>query len=127
MKGLTFACLSMIAVTVQSAFAQESANPQTPSAAQPAESGVHVAPIGPSSEPLVSMAFDETPLSDVIKAFRDATGANIISSGTNLQGSVSVRLDNVPWRQGLTSILEPQGLQLVEQPVNSGIFIVSAT
>jgi len=126
MKGLTFACLSMIAVTVQSAFAQESANPQTPSAAQPAESGVHVAPIGPSSEPLVSMAFDETPLSDVIKAFRDATGANIISSGTNLQGSVSVRLDNVPWRQGLTSILEPQGLQLVEQPVNSGIFIVSA-
>jgi hypothetical protein len=37
MKGLTFACLSMIAVTVQSAFAQESANPQTPSAAQPAD------------------------------------------------------------------------------------------
>jgi type II secretory pathway component HofQ len=35
-------------------------------------------------EAMVSMTFDETPLADVIKAFRDATGANIISSGTNL-------------------------------------------
>jgi len=78
-----------------------------------------------AGDPLVSMTFDETPVSDVIKAFRDATGANIISSGTNLQGNVSVRLDNVPWRKGLASILEPQGLQLVEQPIGSGIYVVN--
>ena len=76
-------------------------------------------------EAVVSMTFDEAPLSDVIKAFRDATGANIISSGTNLQQTVSVRLDKVPWQKGLTSILEPQGLQLVEKPVGSGIYLVS--
>lgn len=76
------------------------------------------------NEAVVSMTFDETPLSDVIKAFRDATGANIISSGTNLQQTVSVRLDNVPWQQGLTSILEPQGMQLTEKPAGSGIYLV---
>lgn len=75
-------------------------------------------------EAVVSMTFDEAPLSDVIKAFRDATGANIISSGTNLQQTVSVRLDNVPWQKGLTSILEPQGMQLVEKPAGSGIYLV---
>jgi type II secretory pathway component GspD/PulD (secretin) len=78
------------------------------------------------NETLVSIAFDETPLVDVIKAFRDATGANIISMGTNLQGTVSVRLDNVPWRKGLSSILNPQGLELLESPPGSGIFVVSA-
>ncbi len=76
------------------------------------------------NEAVVSMTFDETSLSEVIKTFRDATGANIISSGTNLQQSVSVRLDNVPWQQGLTSILEPHGLQLVEKPAGSGIYLI---
>ncbi|MFO7937622.1 MAG: secretin N-terminal domain-containing protein [Kiritimatiellia bacterium] len=75
--------------------------------------------------PVVSMTFDEAPLSDVIKAFRNATGANIISSGTNLQQSVSVRLDNVPWQKGLSSILEPQGMQLVEKPAGSGIYLIN--
>ena len=75
-------------------------------------------------EAVVSMTFDETPLADVIKAFRDATGANIISSGTNLQQTVSVRLDNVPWQKGLTSILEPQGMLLTEKPAGSGIYLV---
>ncbi len=80
-----------------------------------------------SDETIVSMTFDETPLSDVVKAFRDATGANIISSGTNLQTiAVSIRLDNVPWRKGLTSILDPQGYQLIEQPAGSGIYVVTA-
>ena len=79
------------------------------------------------TEPLVSMSFDETPIADVVKAFRDATGANIISGGdSNLQARISVRLDNVPWRKGLTSILEPQGLQLAEEPAGSGIYIVRA-
>jgi type II secretory pathway component GspD/PulD (secretin) len=78
-----------------------------------------------STEAVVSMVFDETPIIDVIKAFRDATGSNIIAGGTNLQGTVSVRLDNVPWRKGLSSILDQQGLQLVEQPAGSDIFVVA--
>lgn len=94
--------------------------------AKPAEPALRIVNTENTAEPVVSMVFDETPLSDVIKAFRDATGANIISGGSNLQTTVSIRLDNVPWRKGLSSILDPQGLQLLEQPAGSGIFVVTA-
>lgn len=99
------------------------APPAEPQAPQPIVRVVDAPADG--TEAVVSMSFDETPLTDVIKAFRDATGANIISSGTNLQETVSVRLDNVPWKKGLSSILDQRGLQLIEQPPNSGIYIVS--
>ncbi|MEI7902498.1 MAG: hypothetical protein WCK89_19790, partial [bacterium] len=139
-RALAFvlAPLAVLLVTPMRAFAQE-APPMKPAVAsdapQPATSAetpsapspvVHVVDSVNSNETVVSMVFDETPLSDVIKAFRDATGANIISGGTNLQGNVSVRLDNVPWRKGLASILDQQGLQLLEQPTGSGIYVVSA-
>jgi len=125
MKGLNLVCLALIALALRAAIAQEPAAAQTPAASKPESQSLRVT-ASSDAEPLVSMSFDETPLTDVIKAFRDATGANIISGGTNLQGTVSVRLDNVPWRKGLTSILDPQGLQLVEEPVGSAIFIVKA-
>jgi type IV pilus assembly protein PilQ len=143
MRNLSFiyslATVVLLATTPMRTFAQEAApaipadvsaaptpTPAEPAAAQTAPSpAVRVVDAANSNEAVVSMVFDETPISDVIKAFRDATGANIISSGTNLQGNVSVRLDNVPWRKGLSSILDPQGLQLVEQPTGSGIFVVS--
>lgn len=120
----TWASLSLTAVAQGPV---TSAPPATAEAPKPTNASVRLVENSttPSGEALVSMTFDETPIADVIKAFRDATGANIISSGTNLQGSVSVRLDNVPWRKGLMSILEPQGLQLVEQPIGSGIYVVS--
>lgn len=125
MKGLNLVCLALIALALRTASAQEPAAAQAPAASKPESQSLRVT-ASSDAEPLVSMSFDETPLTDVIKAFRDATGANIISGGTNLQGTVSVRLDNVPWRKGLTSILDPQGLQLAEEPTGSGIFIVKA-
>jgi type II secretory pathway component GspD/PulD (secretin) len=73
----------------------------------------------------ITLTFDNTPLLDVIKAFRDTTGVNLITAGTNLNSmAVSMRLDNVPWKQGLDSILIPQGLEAVEQPTGSGIYII---
>ncbi len=125
MKSINLVCLALIALALRTASAQEPAAAPAPAASKPESQSLRVT-ASADAEPLVSMSFDETPLADVIKAFRDATGANIISGGTNLQGSVSVRLDNVPWRKGLTSILDPQGLQLVEEPADSGIFIVRA-
>ena len=138
MKNLPLACLFAAAALASLAPVQaqaEDAKPaqpaveaQKPPAAKPEAAAPAVRVLDASAkkdDAPVSMNFDETPLADVIKAFRDATGANIISSGTNLQGTVSVRLDNVPWRKGLGSILEPQGLQLIEQPVNSGIYVVT--
>jgi len=73
----------------------------------------------------ISLSFDNTPLQDVIKAFRDTTGANIVTTGTNLNSvAVSMRLDNIPWKQGLDSILAPHDLEAVEQPAGSGIFVI---
>ncbi|HRU20342.1 MAG TPA: secretin N-terminal domain-containing protein [Kiritimatiellia bacterium] len=113
-------CLAWQPVTcAQEAAAQTPQPPKT-------TASVRVTDASSPSEPLVSMTFDEAPLADVIKAFRDATGANIISGGTNvLQANISVSLDNVPWRKGLSSILDPQGLQLVEQPTGSGIYVIN--
>lgn len=137
MKRLVLVCLSVMAAAIlavplpslaqapAAATGTAAAAPTQP-APKPAEPTFRVVDTANSTEQVVSMVFDETPLSDVIKAFRDATGANIISSGTNLQTAVSIRLDNVPWRKGLASILDPQGLQLLEQPAGSGIFVVTA-
>lgn len=125
--AVLFAALPVMTCAQEAAPATAVAVTPTPQVPKPAEQPpvVHVADAARSTEAVVSMSFDETPLADVIKAFRDATGANIISGGTNLQGTVSVRLDNVPWRKGLSSILDPQGLQLVEQPAGSDIFTVT--
>lgn len=145
MKALTNVCLFATAICLslspvlaraQAAQAQPEAEAKAPAPA-PAEQPASAPKAAPQAivrvvdapaegaEAVVSMSFDETPLADVIKAFRDATGANIISSGTNLQETVSVRLDNVPWKKGLSSILDQRGLQLIEQPANSGIYIIS--
>ena len=134
MKRLILVSLSSMAAVILTvplpARAQEPATATPPVAtaqppATPAEQPLRIVAESNSKEPVVSIAFDETPLNDVIKAFRDATSANIISSGTNLQGVVSVRLDNVPWRKGLASILDLQGLQLTEQPAGSEIYVVT--
>jgi len=89
--------------------------------------GTPVQPAGKAlgvNEP-ISLSFDNTPLQDVIKAFRDTTSANIVTTGTNLNAlAVSMRLDNIPWKQGLDSILAPNELEAVEQPVGSGIYVI---
>ncbi|MDD4622740.1 MAG: hypothetical protein PHG71_05835, partial [Kiritimatiellae bacterium] len=81
----TLAASAVLLIPQPSARAQEQA-PEAP-AADPAPAAqtvpaVRVVDAPGAQEAVVSMSFDETPLSDVIKAFRDATGANIISGGT---------------------------------------------
>jgi type IV pilus assembly protein PilQ len=74
---------------------------------------------------LVSMAFEEETLPNVVKAFRDATGANIISAWTNTTPRlVSMRLENVEWRMGLNALVASYGLELKEEPRESNIYVV---
>ena len=90
------------------------------------EEPVPAAPVSADGEPLVSMAFEQSTLEDVVAAFRTQTGANIVNAWTNqFTQLVSVRLDDVPWTQGLSSILVPFGLQLREEPRGSRIYIVA--
>lgn len=119
--------ISMVVMSLASVRAQETAGSAPEGGAAPLEreaSLVRVSSEEEAGESLVSMSFDETPLLDVVKAFRDATGANIISGTTNLNARISVSLDNVPWRKGLNSILDTHDFQLVEQPLGSGIYVV---
>ena len=100
-------------------------------AAADEEDAAEPAPAAPvlateEGEPLVSMAFEQSTLEDVVAAFRTQTGANIVNGWTNqFTQLVSVRLDDVPWRQGLASILVPFNLQLREEPRGSHIYIVA--
>lgn len=86
-------------------------------------------PTGDPNEKQISVTFDEAPLIDVIKTFRDATGANIIfNASTNMsQFQVSVHLNSVPWRKGLRAILSNYNLTLSEQEENSGIYTIEET
>ena len=111
---------------VESAPAEDPATEEAPAPEDtPASAGEALPPTtGPDA--VVSMAFEQTPLEDVVAAFRTLTGANIVNAWTNHYTQlVSVRLDNVPWRQGLTSILYPYDLQIREEPRGSQIYIIA--
>ena len=103
------------------------AEPGEDSDAEPAqEPAPESAPAAQEGEPLVSMAFEQSTLEDVVAAFRTQTGANIVNGWTNhFTQLVSVRLDDVPWTKGLASILVPFNLQLREEPRGSRIYIVA--
>jgi len=65
---------------------------------------------------LVDIACDNATLEDVLRQFRKVTDANIISDdSTNLQRRVSVNLHNVPWLDGLQSILNSRNYRIEER------------
>ena len=72
---------------------------------------------------LIDIDCDEASLADVLRQFRHAVGANIISGdSSNLQQRVSVSLHQVPWFESLQSILNTRHFRL--EPRN-GIYFVS--
>ena len=65
---------------------------------------------------LVDITCDNATLADILRQFRKATDANIISDdSTNLQRRVSVNLHRVPWLSGLQSILNSRNYRLEER------------
>ena len=109
--------------------AEPEASPEVSAAAPPtATVAVESEPasaINENGEVLVSMEFDEAPLPDVIRAFREASGANIISGWTNpTPRLVNMSLNNVEWRAGLNALVASYGLELKEEPRDSGIYVV---
>ena len=73
---------------------------------------------------LISIALDDVPLQDVVRMFTRISGANIISSSTNLQGKVTVNLQDVEWKPALDSILDMYSLMVSEKVPGSGIYSV---
>lgn len=77
-----------------------------------------------SKENLISVALDDVPLQDVVRMFTRISGANIIATSTNLQGKVTVNLENVEWKPALSSILDIYNLTIFEKIPGSGIYSV---
>ncbi len=74
---------------------------------------------------LITVALDNVSLEDAVRMFAQTTGANIISSGSLLEGKrVTINLKDVDWRPALRSILEINGLSLVEQVAESGVYSI---
>lgn len=72
-------------------------------------------------EDLITISLDNAPLADVVRMFSRISGANIVA-GTNLQGSVTVSMHDVPWEPALSAILDSVNLVLVEK--TSGIYTI---
>ena len=94
------------------AAAEGSAAAKTPSA--PATGSEIAARFLASDETaLVDITSDDATLTDILRQFRRATGANIIyAESSNLHQRVSVSLKHVPWLQGMKSILNSRGFRV---------------
>ena len=79
----------------------EAALEQPPS--EPAE------PSSVPSEETISLDVQEADLHDVLRLIADAVGVNIIA-GANVQGKVTTRLDDVPWKEALDAVLSINGM-----------------
>jgi type IV pilus assembly protein PilQ len=70
---------------------------------------------------LITISLDDVPIQDVVRMFTRISGANIVA-GTNLQGNVTVSLQDVEWEPALRVILDSVDLAMVEK--DAGIFSI---
>jgi type II secretory pathway component HofQ len=64
--------------------------------------------------PKVSFVFQDTSVREIIDLIASVSGANIIS-GDSIEGSLSLHLTNVPWRDALDVVVKTQGYSIVEE------------
>lgn len=80
---------------------------------------------GPVGSGLITMAFDNVPVQDVVNMFAQISGANIIMAGTFTNLLVTANLKNVEWKSALNLALGSVNLSMIEDP--SGILMVVAS
>ena len=80
----------------------------------------------PVNENLISITLDEVEMADVVRMFTRISGANIITSPSNLQGRVSVNLTDVEWKPALEAILDMNHLALEERTPGSAVYSINA-
>ena len=64
--------------------------------------------------PRVYFAFDNTPIQQVIDTIAKLSGANIVIS-PEVQGSITLRLRNIPWRDALEASCKTLGYAVIEE------------
>ncbi|MFH1476753.1 MAG: hypothetical protein ABIH24_04570 [Verrucomicrobiota bacterium] len=71
---------------------------------------------------LISVAFDNVPVQDVVNMFAQISGANIIMAGSFTNLFITANLKNVGWKSALNLALGSVNLSMIEDP--SGILMV---
>lgn len=64
--------------------------------------------------PRVYFAFEDTDIKKVIDTIAKISGANIVVA-PEVQGSITVRLKNIPWRDALDAVVKTLGFVVVEE------------
>ncbi len=70
----------------------------------------------------ITVSLDAVELEDVVRLFTRLSGANIICNTTNLSGTVTANLADIGWKPAFKAILRQQGLALIEDPLNPGVY-----
>ena len=86
--------------------------PEAEAALEPSPAEADDEPAEPSSVPgeqTISLDVQEADLHDVLRLIADVVGVNVIA-GTDVQGSVTTRLENVPWNEALDAVLSINGM-----------------
>ena len=64
--------------------------------------------------PRILFSFDATPATKIIEVIAKISGSNIVVS-PNLEGSITMRLQNVPWREALTRVVDAVDGGIIEE------------
>ncbi len=78
----------------------------------------------PSTQPPITVNFQDTDIRDVIASFASFAGRTIVV-GKDVTGTVTAEIRNQPWDVALRAILQGQGLAASEDPI-SGIITVDS-
>ncbi|MFA5043249.1 MAG: hypothetical protein WC381_01565 [Kiritimatiellia bacterium] len=90
--------------------------------ASPESGGTKGDSAGPAGTNLITVAFDNVPVQDVVNMFAQISGANIIMAGSFTNLFVTANLKNVDWKSALNLALGSVNLSMIEDP--SGILMV---
>lgn len=77
---------------------------------------------GAAGASLITVAFDNVPVQDVVNMFAQISGANIIMAGSFTNMLITANLKNVEWKSALNLALGSVNLSMIEDP--SGILMV---
>ncbi len=73
---------------------------------------------------LINVTVEDESLENVVSMFARISGANIVTTSADLEGTVTVNLRGVEWKPALASILDVHDLALVEKLPGSGVYSI---
>ncbi|MDE0840067.1 MAG: hypothetical protein OSB41_13580, partial [Kiritimatiellae bacterium] len=73
---------------------------------------------------LINVSVENESLENIVNMFTRISGANIVTSSSDLEGTVTVNLRDVDWKSALSAILDIHDLALTEQLPGSGVYTI---